>query len=136
MATGRPKLSYGTNAFHGLTNGALSLNGTGMFRRGFGPLLPDCVKVPFNDLPALEAALKGGQVAAFIVEPIQGKGVTLPDEAYLAEAARLCRRHGALFIADEIQPGLGRPGRFIACEHYGVAPDLVMLALRSGEHKL
>src|SRR3546814_2254339 len=99
MATGRPKLSYGTNAFHGLTNGALSLNGTEMFRRGFGPLLPDCVKVPFNDLPALEAALKGGQVAAFIVEPIQGKGVTLPDEAYLAEAARLCRRHGALFIA-------------------------------------
>src|SRR3546814_3814162 len=105
------------SAFHGLTNGALSLNGTEMFRRGFGPLLPDCVKVPFNDLPALEAALKGGpqgcDVAAFIVEPIQGKGVTLPDEAYLAEAARLCRRHGALFIADEIQTGLGRTGRML-----------------------
>src|SRR3546814_9488309 len=130
MATGRPKLSYGTNAFHGLTNGALSLNGTGMFRRGFGPLLPDCVKVPFNDLPALEAALKGGQVAAFIVEPIQGKGVTLPDEAYLGEAVRLCKRHGALFIVDEIQTGLGRTGRFIACEHWldgkgGVEPDKI-----------
>ncbi|HEY9550413.1 MAG TPA: aminotransferase class III-fold pyridoxal phosphate-dependent enzyme, partial [Kiloniellaceae bacterium] len=132
MATGRPKIIYCTNAFHGLTNGALSLNGTEMFRRGFGPLLPDCVKVPFNDLPALEAALKGGpqgcDVAAFIVEPIQGKGVTLPDEAYLAEAARLCKRHGALFIADEIQTGLGRTGRFIACEHYGVEPDMVLLA--------
>lgn len=137
MATGRPKIVHCTNAFHGLTNGALSLNGTEMFRRGFGPLLPDCVKVPFDDLPALEVALKGGpqgcDVAAFIVEPIQGKGVTLPDEAYLAEAARLCKRHGALFIADEIQTGLGRTGRFIACEHWldgkgGVEPDMVLLA--------
>jgi ornithine--oxo-acid transaminase len=128
MATGRPKILYCTNAFHGLTYGALSLNGTEVFRKGFGPLLPDCVKVPFNDLPALEAALKGGQVAAFIVEPIQGKGVYLPDDSYLAEAARLCKRHGALFVADEIQTGLGRTGRFLACEHYGVAPDMVLLA--------
>jgi ornithine--oxo-acid transaminase len=128
MATGRPKIIYCTNAFHGLTYGALSLNGTELFRKGFGPLLPDCVKVPFNDLPALEAALKGGQVAAFIVEPIQGKGVYLPDDSYLAEAARLCKRHGALFVADEIQTGIGRTGRFLACEHYGVEPDMVLLA--------
>jgi ornithine--oxo-acid transaminase len=128
MATGRPKIIYCTNAFHGLTYGALSLNGTELLRKGFGPLLPDCVKVPFNDLPALEAALKGGQVAAFIVEPIQGKGVYLPDDSYLAEAARLCKRHGALFVADEIQTGIGRTGRFLACEHYGVEPDMVLLA--------
>jgi ornithine--oxo-acid transaminase len=128
MATGRPKILYCANAFHGLTYGALSLNGTEVFRKGFGPLLPDCIKIPFNDLPALEAALKGGQVAAFVVEPIQGKGVTLPDDNYLAEAARLCRRHGALFVADEIQTGLGRTGRFLACEHYGVEPDMVLLA--------
>ncbi len=128
MATGRPKILYCANAFHGLTYGALSLNGTEVFRKGFGPLLPDCVKIPFNDLPALEAALKAGQVAAFVVEPIQGKGVYLPDDGYLADAARLCKRHGALFIADEIQTGLGRTGRFIACEHYGVEPDMVLLA--------
>jgi ornithine--oxo-acid transaminase len=128
MATGRPKIVYCAGAFHGLTYGALSLNGTEVFRKGFGPLLPDCVKIPFNDLPALEAALKGGQIAAFIVEPIQGKGVTLPDDNYLAEAARLCKRHQALFIADEIQTGLGRSGRFLACEHYGVEPDMVLLA--------
>jgi ornithine--oxo-acid transaminase len=128
MATGRGKIVYCDHAFHGLTYGALSLNGTEVFRKGFGPLLPDCVQIPFNDLPALEAALKAGQVAAFIVEPIQGKGVYMPDDGYLAEAARLCRRHGALFIADEIQTGMGRTGRFLACEHYGVEPDMVLLA--------
>jgi ornithine--oxo-acid transaminase len=128
MATGRPRILYCNQAFHGLTYGALSLNGTEVFRKGFGPLLPECVKIPFNDLTALEAALKAGEVAAFIVEPIQGKGVYMPDDDYLAEAARLCRKYGALFVADEIQTGLGRTGRFLACEHYGVEPDMVLLA--------
>ncbi|WP_193368423.1 aspartate aminotransferase family protein [Pelagibius marinus] len=132
MATGRPRILYCDQAFHGLTYGALSLNGTEVFRKGFGPLLPECVKIPFNDLTALEAALKAGakesEVAAFIVEPIQGKGVYMPDDNYLAEAARLCRKYGALFVADEIQTGLGRTGRFLACEHYGVEPDMVLLA--------
>lgn len=128
MATGRAKIVYCDHAFHGLTCGALSLNGSELFRKGFGPLLADCAKVPFNDLAALEAALQAGDVAAFIVEPIQGKGVYLPDDDYLAEAARLCRRHGALFIADEIQTGIGRTGRFLACEHFGVEPDMVLLA--------
>jgi ornithine--oxo-acid transaminase len=84
--------------------------------------------VPFNDLAALERALAEQPVAAFIVEPIQGHGVNLPDQGYLAEAARLCRRHGALLIADEVQTGLGRTGRFLACEHDGVEPDMVLLA--------
>src|SRR3546814_17012261 len=109
MATGRPNIIYCTNAFHGMTNGALSLNGNEMFRRGFAPLLPDCVKVPFNDLPPLEAALKGGQVAAFIVEPIQGKGVHLPYEAYLAAPARLGKRQRALFISQENHNSAAHP---------------------------
>ncbi|MEQ8354245.1 MAG: aminotransferase class III-fold pyridoxal phosphate-dependent enzyme [Kiloniellaceae bacterium] len=128
MATGRSRILYCNQAFHGLSYGALSLNGTEVFRKGFGPLLPDCVKIPFNDLQALEAALRNGEVAALVVEPIQGKGVTLPDDGYLAGAARLCRKHGALFVADEIQTGLGRTGRFLACEHWGVEPDIVLLA--------
>jgi ornithine--oxo-acid transaminase len=127
-ATGRTGIVYCGHAFHGLTTGPLALNGDAIFRTGFGPLLPDCVEVPFNDLPALERALTGRRVAAFIVEPIQGKGVNMPEDGYLAGAAELCRRHGTLFIADEIQTGLGRTGRFLAVEHWGVEPDMVLLA--------
>jgi ornithine--oxo-acid transaminase len=127
-ATGRAKLIFCDHAFHGLTMGALSLNGDRSFRDGFGPLLPDVVRVPWNHLPALEAALRAGDVAAFIVEPIQGKGVNMPGPDYLTEAAALCRRHGALFVADEVQTGMGRTGKFLAAEHAGVDPDLVLLA--------
>src|SRR5882757_6898629 len=91
VATGRSGIVYCEHAFHGLTNGALSLNGEATFRDGFEPLLPGCVSVPFNDLGALERALHGRTVAAFIVEPIQGKGVNLPDAGYLQNAADLCR---------------------------------------------
>jgi ornithine--oxo-acid transaminase len=127
-ATGRPGIVHCDHAFHGLTYGALSLNGDDMFRAGFGPLLPDCISVPFNDLAALEKALHSRTVAAFIVEPIQGKGVNLPSDDYLKSAAELCRRHGTLFVADEIQTGLGRTGRFLAIEHWGIEPDMVLLA--------
>jgi ornithine--oxo-acid transaminase len=130
-ATGRSKLVFCDHAFHGLTMGALSLNGDATFRDRFGPLLADAVRVPWNDLPQLEAALRGADVAAFIVEPIQGKGVNLPTtgpRGYLAEAARLCRQHGALFVVDEVQTGLGRTGRFLASEHFGIDADLVLLA--------
>jgi ornithine--oxo-acid transaminase len=130
-ATGRSKLVFCDHAFHGLTMGALSLNGDATFRDRFGPLLADTVRVAWNDLPQLEAALRGADVAAFIVEPIQGKGVNLPSTGpfgYLAEAARLCRKHGALFVVDEVQTGLGRTGRFLASEHFGIDPDLVLLA--------
>jgi ornithine--oxo-acid transaminase len=128
-ATGRPKLLFCEHAFHGLTTGALSLNGARAFRDGFGPLLADAQRVPWNELGALEAALAARDVAAFFVEPIQGKGVNLPAPGYLAEAAALCRRYGALFVADEVQTGLGRTGRFLAIEHEpGVDPDLVLVA--------
>ena len=134
-ATRRPGIVFCDHAFHGLSYGALSLNGDAVFRDGFEPFLPDCRKIPFNDLVALERALAAGDVAAFIVEPIQGKGVNLPSDDYLRDAAALCRRHGALFVADEIQSGLGRTGRFLAIEHWGVEPDMVLLAKSlSGGH--
>jgi len=134
-ATGRPGIVYCEHAFHGLSYGALSLNGDDMFRSGFGPLLPDCVRIPFNNLFALEKALRARTMAAFIVEPIQGKGVNLPDDDYLKSAADLCRRYGTLFVADEIQTGLGRTGRFLAVEHWNVEPDMVLLAKSlSGGH--
>jgi ornithine--oxo-acid transaminase len=134
-ATGRSGIVYCEHAFHGLSYGALSLNGDEVFRSGFEPLLPDCFSVPFNDLPALEKALHSRSMAAFIVEPIQGKGVTLPADDYLKTAADLCRRHGTLFVADEIQTGLGRTGRFLAVEHWNVEPDMVLIAKSlSGGH--
>ena len=134
-ATGRSGIVYCDHAFHGLSYGALSLNGDHVFRDGFGPLLPDCHRVPFNNLFALEKALHTREMAAFIVEPIQGKGVNLPDDDYLKNAADLCRRHGTLFVADEIQTGLGRTGRFLAVEHWNVEPDMVLLAKAlSGGH--
>jgi ornithine--oxo-acid transaminase len=128
VATRRSKIVSCEHGFHGLTYGALSLTGEELFRRGFEPLVGDCLSVPFNDVEAMARVLERGDVAAVIVEPIQGKGVNLPADNYLSDLAALCRRHGTLFVADEIQTGLGRTGRFIACEHYGVEPDMVLLA--------
>ena len=134
-ATGRDGILYCSHAFHGLTYGSLSLNGDQIFRAGFGSLLPGCIDVPFNDLVALERALASRTIAGFIVEPIQGKGVTMPSDDYLRSAVELCRKYGTLFIADEIQTGLGRTGRFLASEHWGIEPDIVLLSKSlSGGH--
>src|SRR5271167_3211225 len=127
-ATGRSRVLYAEHAFHGLTLGSLSLNGNAEFRDGFGPLLAGCDPVAFGDLETLEHQLARGAVAAFVVEPVQGKGVNLPPEGYLAGAQRLCREAGALFVCDEVQTGLGRTGRFLACEHWGLEPDLICVA--------
>ncbi|MBI4223552.1 MAG: aspartate aminotransferase family protein, partial [Deltaproteobacteria bacterium] len=127
-ATGRPKIIYCDHAFHGLTCGALSLNGDEIFRDGFGPFLGGCEAVSFNNLEALERALQGKDAACFVVEPIQGKGVNLPDENYFSEVRRLCDRYGTLLCMDEVQTGLGRTGKFLAGDHWGVEPDLVTLA--------
>jgi ornithine--oxo-acid transaminase len=127
-ATGRPRLLYADHAFHGLTLGALSLNGNEEFRAGFGPLLPGCDHIPFGDVVALERELARGDVAALIVEPVQGKGVHLPPDGYLVDAQRLCRQAGALFVCDEVQTGVGRTGRFLALEHWDLAPDMICLA--------
>ena len=127
-ATGRSRILFAEHAFHGLTLGSLSLNGNEEFREGFGPLLPGCEAVGFGDIDALERALAHGDVAAFVVEPVQGKGVNLPPDGYLLAAQRLCREAGALFVCDEVQTGLGRTGRFLALEHWGLEPDLICLS--------
>jgi ornithine--oxo-acid transaminase len=127
-ATGRPRVLYVDHGFHGLTLGSLSVNGNEEFRAGFGPFLPGCDSVPFGDLEALERELAHGDVAAFIFEPIQGKGVTIPPGGYLPSAQRLCRQAGALFVCDEVQTGVGRTGRFLALEHWDLAPDLICMA--------
>jgi ornithine--oxo-acid transaminase len=127
-ATRRPQILYCKHSFHGLTLGSLSLNGEKIFRDGFGALLPDCESVPFNDLTALENALRHKNVAAFIVEPIQGKGVNIPDDDYLSGVEQLCRKYGTLFVADEIQTGISRTGRFWAIDHWNVKPDMILMA--------
>jgi ornithine--oxo-acid transaminase len=127
-ATGRSKVVYCVNGYHGLTLGSLSANGEAYFRDGFGPFVPDFEAIPFADLGALERALAGKDVAAFIVEPIQGHGVWIPPDDYLPGAAELCRRYGTLLIADEVQTGLGRTGRFWAVEHWKVEPDMLCMA--------
>ena len=127
-STRRPKIAYVEGGFHGLTLGSLSIIGDDSYREGFGPLLPDAVRVPFDDLPALERALAGRDVAAFFVEPILGHGVVIPSDGYLRGVAELCRKYGTLFVADEIQTGLGRTGKFLAVEHWGVEPDMITMA--------
>ncbi|MGZ4960497.1 MAG: aspartate aminotransferase family protein [Methylomonas sp.] len=126
--TKRPRIVHCEHSFHGLTLGSLSLMGEEIFREGFGPLLPNCNSVPFNDLDALEKALSSKDVAAFIVEPIQGKGVNVPDDNYLPEVERLCKKYGTLFVADEIQTGIGRTGKFWAIDHWNVKPDMILMA--------
>jgi ornithine--oxo-acid transaminase len=134
-ATRRPRLVSCDSSFHGVTLGPLSLVGDDFFKEGFGPLLPGCERVPFGDLERLEVQLRTKDVAAFIVEPIQGRMVTLPPAGYLQGAQELCRRYGTLFVVDEIQTGLGRTGTWFALEHSGVDPDFVLVgkALSGGQ---
>ena len=127
-ATGRAGIVFCEHSFHGLTYGALSAVGDKLYRGDFGPTLPNFQEIPFDDLAALERALRLRNVAAFLVEPIQGKGVNMPSPDFLKQAHALCRKYGTLLIADEIQTGLGRTGKFFAIEHFGVEPDLVLLA--------
>lgn len=125
-ATRRPRVLYCHHAFHGLTNGCLSLNGEAWFREGFDPLLPGCDPVHLNDIEGLRRELSRGDVAAFVVEPIQGKGVWVADDEYLRQAAEACRQHGALFVLDEVQTGFGRTGKLFAREYSGVVPDVLV----------
>jgi len=127
-ATGRGRVLYCDHAFHGLTAGSLSVNGESGFRKGFEPLLPDTA-IPLGDLGALARELKKGDVAALIVEPIQGKGVQATPPGWLAAAQQLLHEHKALLICDEVQTGIGRTGEFFAYQHEeGVLPDLVCAA--------
>jgi ornithine--oxo-acid transaminase len=127
-STGRDRILYCDHAFHGLTNGALSLNGGKEFRQGFGPLLPQCDQVPFGSIEELRRQLRRGDVAAFVVEPIQGKGVYMASPAYWAEAEALCRQYGTLLVMDEVQTGMGRTGRFFCHQHWDVHPDIITVS--------
>ncbi|MHB1570928.1 MAG: aspartate aminotransferase family protein [Solirubrobacteraceae bacterium] len=127
-ATRRPRVLYADHAFHGLSLGSLSLNGNDEFREGFGPLVPGCDPIGFGDLDALERELARGDVAALVLEPVQGKGVNLPPDGYMTAAQALCRAAGTLFVCDEVQTGLGRTGRFFALEHWDLQPDLICVA--------
>jgi ornithine--oxo-acid transaminase len=127
-ATKRSRVVSTDHGFHGLTLGSLSAAGAADFTERFGPLLPGFERVPFGDLDALEAELRREDVAVFIVEPIQGKGLNLPPDGYLAGAQALCRRYGTLFCVDEVQTGFGRTGALFAFEHWGLEPDLVPVA--------
>jgi acetylornithine/succinyldiaminopimelate/putrescine aminotransferase len=127
-ATGKPRVLFLDHAFHGLTNGSLSCNGNEEFRKGFGALLPGCTAIPFGDTQALETELKKEDVAAFLYEPVQGKGVNIPPDGFLEKAQALCKKYGTLTIADEVQSGLGRTGKWFAFEHFGLEPDIVTVA--------
>jgi ornithine--oxo-acid transaminase len=127
-ATKRTRVVSADHAFHGLTLGSLSANGNGEFTDRFRPLLPGFDQVPFGDLDALEQELRREDVAVFIVEPIQGKGINLPPSGYLPGAQELCRRYGTLFCVDEVMTGFGRTGTMFAFEHWGLEPDLVTVA--------
>lgn len=127
--TGRDGLVAARGAFHGLTCGALALMDHDFWSKGFGPLIPGVEFVPFGDLAALEQTLRTKKHAALVLEPLQGEaGIVVPDGEYLRGAQQLCRRYGTLFVIDEVQTGLGRTGRFLASHHFGIDPDMVILA--------
>jgi ornithine--oxo-acid transaminase len=127
-ATKRPRVLSAEHGFHGLTLGSLSANGNAEFTARFQPLLPGFERVPFGDLEALEEQLRREDVALFLVEPVQGKGIKLPPDGYLAGAQELCRRYGTLFCVDEVMTGFGRTGRMFAFQHWALEPDLVTVA--------
>ncbi len=114
--------------FHGRTITIVSMSTDPDARNDYGPFTPGFIIIPYNDLKALENALKDPDVAGFLVEPIQGEaGVFVPDEGYLKKAYDLCKKHNVLFIADEVQTGIARTGKLLACDHEGVRPDILIL---------
>jgi ornithine--oxo-acid transaminase len=127
-ATGRPRILSLKNSYHGLSYGALSVTGNPAFHEGFGPFVPGCETVALGDLAELESHLKRNDVAAFIVELVNGKGVKFPKDDYFNRAQALCRKYGTLFICDEVQTGLGRTGKWFAFEHWNLEPDIITLA--------
>lgn len=127
-ATGRSGLVSLEKAFHGLSNGALSVMGDESFREGFGPLLGNCTRIKMGDLAALETLLARRDIAALLIEPVQGKGVYFAAGDFYQQAQRLCRAHGTLLICDEVQTGLGRTGRWWGFEHWALEPDIITVA--------
>lgn len=128
IASGKQKIAFAENGFHGKTLGALSA-GKKKYQTPFEPLVPGFEQVPFGDANALKKKLKGGDFAAFVVEPVQGEaGIVVPPVGYLKECEKICREYETIFIVDEVQTGLGRTGAMFACDHEGVEPDVMCLA--------
>jgi ornithine--oxo-acid transaminase len=128
VAENQAKIIFAEGNFWGRTLAAISSSTDPSSYKGFGPFMPGFGLVPYNDITALEEALKDPNVAAFMVEPIQGEaGVVLPDDGYLTAVRALCTKYNVLFIADEIQTGLARTGKMLACDHEGVRPDILIL---------
>lgn len=125
---GKAKIIVCEDNFHGRTSTVISFSTDPSSREGFGPYMPGFIIIPYNDINALRAALKDKDVAGFLVEPIQGEaGVVVPDDGYLSQAFALCKEANVLFIADEIQTGLARTGKMLACDHEEVRPDILIL---------
>lgn len=128
VSEGQAKILVCENNFHGRTLNVISFSSDPSARINYGPFMSGYKTVSYNNIPALEEALQDPQVVGFLIEPIQGEaGVVVPDEGYLRKAAEACRKANVLFIADEIQTGLGRTGKLLACDHEGVRPDIVVL---------
>ena len=128
IAENKAKIIFAEGNFWGRTLAAISSSTDPSSFKGFGPYMPGFGLVPYNDLVALEEALKDKEVAAFMVEPIQGEaGVVIPDDGYLKAVRDLCNKYNVLFIADEIQTGLARTGKMLACDHENVKPDILIL---------
>ena len=122
------KIIFVEGNFWGRTLGAISSSTDPVSTDGFGPFMPGYEIIPYNDLDALKKSLKDPNVAAFMVEPIQGEaGVVVPDDDYLKSAYELCKKSNVLFIADEVQTGIGRTGKMLCCEHHGFKPDILIL---------
>ena len=125
---GMAKIIVCEGNFHGRTITIISMSTDPDSYSGFGPFTPGFVTIPYNDLPALAKALEDPNVAGFLVEPIQGEaGVFVPDEGYLAKAYDICKKNNVLFIADEVQTGIARTGKLLACDHENVRPDILIL---------
>ncbi|PIV58947.1 MAG: ornithine--oxo-acid transaminase [Bacteroidetes bacterium CG02_land_8_20_14_3_00_31_25] len=128
IAKDQAKIVICNNNFHGRTITIISMSTDPDSYNGFGPFTPGFIKIPYNDLPALENALQDANVAGFLVEPIQGEaGVFVPDEGYLSNCYKLCKAKNVLFIADEVQTGIARTGKLLACDHENVHPDILIL---------
>jgi ornithine--oxo-acid transaminase len=127
-ATGRAKIVSLKGCYHGLSYGSLSVTGSGNFQEGFGPFLADVAHVRLGDLEALEQLVKNGDVAAFLFEPVQGKGVNFPKDDFFERAQALCRTHGTLVICDEVQTGMGRTGKWWGFQHWAIEPDIITVA--------
>ena len=125
---GNAKIIVCEDNFHGRTSTVISFSNDPLARKNFGPDMPGFISIPFNNINALSEALKDNDAAGFLVEPIQGEaGVIVPDEGYLSKAKQLCNEANVLFIADEIQTGLSRTGKMLACDHENVRADILLL---------